>query len=243
MTDEEFHNQFERLKRATEEHPQDGQAWSAFGDFLCNESQNPCLAVRAYERAQELLPHQDMRLRLGRAYTLVGKAEEGIALIEACAEQHRSPEGYCFLSDAYARNGRRAEAEEAARAAIRADPAFEEGYYLLGEALKDHDRAAAINAYRTAISLDGNYALAWQALGRELGSCGDKEGSVRALKKAVELDSTDVWSHVLLANVLWTGGHIREADQEYRIALRLAPEWEDIRRWHAEFLEQTGGGC
>ncbi|HZL37263.1 MAG TPA: tetratricopeptide repeat protein [Tepidisphaeraceae bacterium] len=237
MSEEEtFRRKLASLKNATDERPDDGLAWSAFGDFLYLESENPNLAVRAYERAQELLPENDLRLRLGRAYASKGETDKGFAMMQASAAERPRAEAYCFLADAYLRNSRDVEAEEAARRAIHLEPSFEEGHYLLGEALKHRDQAAAIDAYRVALSLDNNYAIAWQGLGRELVNSGDAEGGVDVLRKAVNLDPDDMWSHVFLANGLWKIDQRQEANEQYLAAIALAPEFLDVRRWYAEFL-------
>lgn len=235
----EWQKMFEFLKKATDDRPDDGLAWSAFGDCLYNESDNPTLAIRAYERAQELLPEKDLRLRLGRAYVSKGEVERGFAMMHASAAERPRPEAYCLLADAYLRNGQLFQAEEACRTAIQLQPSFEEAYYLLGEALKDRDRPAALNAYRTALSIDNKYALAWQALGRELVASGEADEGADALGKAVDLDPEDVWSRIFLANGLWKVGRLEEANKQYLAAMALAPEFPDLRRWYEEFRQGT----
>jgi tetratricopeptide (TPR) repeat protein len=235
--DAEWHRKLESLRTATHERPDDGLAWSALGDFLYHKSDNPKLAVRAYERARELLPGTDMRLRLGSAYVQNGEADKGFAMIRASAEERPRAEAYCFLADACYRSGREADSEEAARTAIKLEPCFEEGYYLLAEALKNRDRAAAIDAYRRAVSLDDKYALAWQGLGRELTDRGDLEEGISALTTAVSLDPEDVWSRVFLANALWKANRPAAADEQYLAAIVIAPEFVDVKRWYAEFTQ------
>jgi O-antigen biosynthesis protein len=234
---DEFRKTFDSLKKATDEHPDDGSAWLAFATFLDEESDNPAMVVRAYERAQELLPQKDLRLQLGTAYVNKGEDERGFGMLRRAAEERPRSEAFCFLSDACLRRGRAQDAEQAARRAIQLEPEFEEAYYLLGNALKNHRRDEAIDAYRVALSLDDKYALAWQALGRELLASGDIRSGMEALQKAVSLDSDDIWSHVYLANALWRLGRLDQADAQYRAAIALDPDSSQLNKWYEEFLD------
>ena len=216
---------------------ENGSLWIEYGDFVQKNFEMPDEVVRAYAKAAELLPNQDLRLRLGDAYVRAGKQEEGLSLIqESLAENPRS-HGFCFLAAAYLRLGNYASAEHAAEEAVRYDPDFEEAYYLLGEATRKRSRKVAIACYRAAIERDAQYALAWQALGRELAAADSTlDEAIVALRTAIDLNPEDGWAMVFLANALWRTDHSEEADLWYRRAIDAFPEYEEMKKWYAQFL-------
>ncbi len=236
----DWQQRFMKLKKATEDHPEDGVAWCDFGDFLYRESDNPYSAVRAFVRAQELLPEWDGRLRLGRAYVAAGETARGFAMMRASAAERPRVEAYCFLASAYLGQDMTAEGEEAAREALRIEPSFEEAHYFLGLALKyQGDKVTAITAFRKAISLNTEYADAWRELGSSLIGTGNVEEGVEVLEKAVTLGPDDIWSRVYFANGLWKLERREEAQEQYLAAIDLDPEWADLRRWYQEFVDQS----
>ena len=222
-----------------ESEPTNGQFWLEYGDFVDEEYDIPDEVVLAYENAARLLPNRDLRLRLGDAYVKAGKANVGLALIKESVLSNPRAHGFCFLADAYLRLEDFNSAKEAAEQSIILDPQFEEGYYLLGEAMRHSSRQAAIGHFRTAIELDDDYALAWQALGRELAANDDTiPDAILALRKAIELNPNDGWAMAFLANSLWRIDRIEEAELWYRQGTSVLPDCPEIKRWFEQFQNE-----
>jgi len=220
--------------------PNNGTLWLEYGDFVDEEYVLPDEVVRAYENAMKLLPHKDLRLRLGSAHVEAGNPDVGIAMIKDSVSENPRAHGFCFLADAFLRLDDYDSAKQAAEQATSEDPDFEEGYYLLGEAVRHSSREKAVGYFRAAIERDESYALAWQALGRELVADDEtiNEG-IAALEKAIELDPEDGWAMAFLANALWRTDEIVAADKWYRRAMVAFPDCEEMKRWHEQFLDET----
>jgi tetratricopeptide (TPR) repeat protein len=84
-------------------------------------------------------------------------------LKRAC-EIAEGPVGFTLLGVALRNTGRRLEADEAYRNAIRTDPNYEKAYYNLGALLR-HDRPSeAHTLFRKALELDPDFAVAHREL-------------------------------------------------------------------------------
>ncbi len=220
--------------------PDDGAVWLEYGDFVDEEYELPDEVVRAYENAAKLLPKRDLRLRLGSAYVNAGKSDVGIALIRDSVADNPRAHGFCFLADAYLQLGDYESARSASKRAIAEDPSFEEGYYLLGEATRHFSQEEAIGYFRAAIKKDESYALAWQALGKELAANNDTLcEAILALRKAIELNPEDGWAMVFLANALWRMDRTDEAENWYQRAVSVFPDCDDVKRSYAQFRSEV----
>jgi tetratricopeptide (TPR) repeat protein len=223
--------------------PANGRLWLEYGDFIDETYDLPDEVVRAYENASQLLPRKDLRLRLGGAYISAGQADVGITLIEDSVAENPRAAGFCILADAYLKLGDLESAKTAAERAIAEDPEFEEGYYLLGEATCKRCREDAIGYFRKAIELDDSYALAWQALGRELAADNDAlPEAVSAFRRAIQIDPEDGWALAYLANALWRSGNIEEAAESYQRAIAAFPDCDEMKRWYMQFQSEVANG-
>lgn len=84
------------------------------------------------------------------------------------------------------------------------------------------DLEAAIAAYRRAIELDDELALAWNGLSLALARGGDLDGAIDAGRRLVELEPDDALSHTSLSRLYAEKGMIPEAEEERAIAARLS---------------------
>lgn len=223
--------------------PNNGTFWLEYGDFVDEEYQMPGEVIRAYENAARLLPKKDLRLRLGHAYIQAGEADCGLTLIkDSVAEDPRS-HGFCFLADAFLQLEDYQSARKAAQRAVDEDPGFEEAHYLLGEATRRFSRKDAIACFRAAVERDESYALAWQALERELAADDDSiDEAISALKRAIDLNPDDGWAMAYLANAFWRTDCTGQAEHWYRRAIEVYPDCEEMRRWYSQFRKETGSG-
>lgn len=219
------------------EHPSDGKRWVAYGDFIVNHFYDVQEAIRAFERAGELLPRWDNRVRLGDALVRSGKTEEGLAAMHASIAERPKSTSYCYLAGVYEYLDMLDEARAAARKAIELDDTFEEPYFLLARYSRKTSPEEAIELYRNAIGIDPDYQLAWQGLGSLLVGSGKRREGIEALKKAVDLKSDDGWAWLFLANAYEGLGQPDDADECYQRAMIAFPDYEDVKRWYDEFLE------
>jgi len=235
--DREISLKLDVMRAELKNHPADGERWVAYGDFIVKHFCDVREAIRAFERAAELLPRWDNRVRLGEALVLSGKTEEGLATMRASIAEKPRSSAYCILASVYANLDMLEKARTACEEAIELDENCEEAYYLLAEYSRKQSREEAIGLYRKAIEIDPDYELAWQGLGSLLtGTDNTLREGIDALKKAVELNSGDGWAWVFLANAYWKADELDDAEDCYQRAIAAYPDYEDIRRWHDQFL-------
>lgn len=219
--------------------PNKGILWLDYGDFLETHFDCPFEVVEAYKKAAIFLPGKDLRLRLGVAYSNVGQIEKGINLIEQSLSENPRSHGYCMLAFILIQESRLIDARTMCKKAIKLDPLFEESYYLLGETFRGKSCERAIENYQRAISLDPNYQLAWQALGRELVRKKKIREGILALSKALEIDPEDGWARIYLANAYWRIGEHQKAKQNYEKAISENPHDKNFSKWYDEFKKST----
>ena len=93
----------------------------------------------------------------------------------------------------------------------------------LGLALAAVDREAdAIAAYRAALALKADHAVAWNNLGLALQSVNDVAGAILAFRRAIELRPGFAHAHWNLAMALLLDGQFEEGWREYEWRLELA---------------------
>ena len=235
---------YKYLKRLVREHPSNGMLWLRFGDFLYREWNAPGKTLSAYEEAQRLLPHLDLRLQLGRALVNSGRDAEGLRLLSEYAQENPLPHAFTILAFNHIKMQNFSKARECARTAIGLEQDFDEAHYLLGEAFY-RDRSLGVddrfqqscNSFRSALGISPDYHLAWRGLGQILVENEETRGEgIDALRKAITLDKEDGWSMLYLANALWSAGRLEEADDSYKMAILAFPDYPECKKWYAEFL-------
>jgi tetratricopeptide (TPR) repeat protein len=83
---------------------------------------------------------------------------------------------------------------------------------------------AALELYRTVLTLDENQAWAHNRIGGILAQKGVLDEAEEALTRALELDPSLAAAHSNLGNVYYTRGNYHAALDRYREALKLEPE-------------------
>ena len=87
---------------------------------------------------------------------------------------------------------------------------FDQAVDLVAEAkLED-----AVKTYEEAISLDADFADAWQGLALALNDLGRHQPAIEAGKKLCELTPDDVLAHTTLSRLYQAAGMIPEAEAE-----------------------------
>ena len=79
----------------------------------------------------------------------------------------------------------------------------------------------AITAYRAAIELNEQMAMAWNGLAMALAKAGELEAALDAAKRYVELDPDEALAHTSLSVIYQRMGMIPEAEEERAISMRL----------------------
>jgi tetratricopeptide (TPR) repeat protein/Sec-independent protein translocase protein TatA len=191
-------------------------------------------AEAAYRRAQNLKPKDSRAIYgLGNLYSDQQRWEEAEkAYRQAIALEPESPEAHIALSFVLAQPvsgvnlaDRYTEAEKMARKAIALDSLNPVAHNQLGASLELRGiiEEETKNAYRTAIRLDPNFALAYAHLGRLLRRNGLTNESSEAYRDAVRL-ATDVPTMILVAEVMQSQQRFTESEQLLRRALREDPK-------------------
>jgi len=122
---------------------------------------------------------------------------------------------------AHLRKGDLASAALDLKQAVLALPGWASPYLHLGRALGD--KPGAVEAFRTAILINPDFAEAFQALGQSLVQSGKSEEGIQALRKAVELEPKMGMAHFNLGLALWNLKRPDEADPELMKAVELIP--------------------
>lgn len=139
------------------------------------------------------------------------------------------------------RAGRFAEAVEAFRAAVEANPESVPARVNLGAALRAAgDRDGAVAEFRAALERDPDNATAHFNLGSILAADGAWAEAAGELAEAADRVPDDAEAHRLLAEALRRTGRPAEAIPHFAIAARLAPQDEGLRVEGAATLVDLG---
>jgi Flp pilus assembly protein TadD len=154
-------------------------------------------AADAIARAQQLEPESGKVLERAAAVAAnAGRIDEAIALNEKIvAAKPDNTEVLVALADLYNRNKQPKKAEEVLNKVVALDPAnAHRTFYNLGVVIENRDDASesdhrkAIEAFRKAIGLKPDYAIAHRDLGFALLRTGDLMAASKELQKYVDLD-------------------------------------------------------
>lgn len=132
-------------------------------------------------------------------------------------------------------------ARHAFERAIEVDHKYVEAYYNLA-GLPDTSPERKRELYQQAIQLDPDYALAHQRLGVIEHEQKNFPAAEYHFRRAVELDTLDVFSHLYLANLLAVKRDAKGAEAEFRAALAVdSPDHlRDTAEFFAVFLDGEG---
>lgn len=112
------------------------------------------------------------------------------------------------------------QAEAECNIGIATDSKFPEGHWVLSMILKEQGRIdQAINEFRTANNLDGNYADGFSGLGMALLDKNDLVGATQAATKAIGINSKNSTAHYVRGEVFRRQNRLDEALAELNTAL------------------------
>jgi tetratricopeptide (TPR) repeat protein len=124
--------------------------------------------------------------------------------------------------------------------AVRIDPNYEEAIYNLAVLGEETNLDASIELLERAIQIDPNYAIAHQALGRLHQKVKDLVRAEYHFERSLEIDPSNYWSNLYMANLLGVLGRNSEAEEAYRFTTNLHPEIPSGIEFFARFLESIG---
>ena len=141
---------------------------------------------------------------------------------------------YAALADSYGRHGgggllpyreAHSKAKTAATRALEIDETLPEAHVALAVAVLNLDRdwAAAERAFKRAIELDPNFAVARQAYGGYLQMVGSSQKGIEHMKRGVELDPLSPRRHVNLSRAYYFDRQFDLALEAARTAVELDP--------------------
>jgi tetratricopeptide (TPR) repeat protein len=154
--------------------------------------------------------------------------------------RERSGRTLTFLGATYRALGDRNAARDALAEALRLDPDNAEALYNLALADAEEDRQKSIELMEKAVDIDPLYFAAHQNLGKLHHGAGDLLRAEYHFRRSLEIEPTDFWSLLYLANVLAVQKKTEEAEQTYRLATSLHPSNKDGVEFFARFLESIG---
>ena len=151
------------------------------------------------------------------------------AYARVLAAEPASVEARVGQSFTYERRGEFGLAEEAALAAIEADPADWRGYSRLGGVLLNRGAfERALEPWRRVVEIAPDHARAWSSLGSVLFQLDHFEDALDAFERSIRLQPTAVAS-VNAGTTLFYLGRPRESMEHYERAVALTPS--DPRAW------------
>ncbi len=216
-------------RRVIKEYPGNPDALHLSG-LVHHQLGNHRKAIGLIRRAVKAVPGNPMFLNnLGEACREAGKLIEAAGHYRAALNiDPGHAAAWSNLGLVQADQGKAQEAEEAFLKAIEADPRLTEALANLGNLLADRGRPAeARDRFEQALKIDPGQPEVLNDLALALKDAGDWEGARQHCLKALELDAeyADAWvnlGHVLLKLRIYD-----KAEETYREAFRLRPDYAE----------------
>ncbi len=183
-------------------------------------------AVELFEQALRLR-RDDLRVRLNMALALAatGRYERAVAMLSRLRDERPGSAMVLHNLGAVLLSSGQAEAAiPYLRESIAGDPASLGARQSLAEALLLSGQPdAALAEAKRLLTLNSWVAEAWEVHGVAAQAVGDREGAVRSLTRAVELNGYRVGARTRLADALRSAGRLGEAREHCEVAVRVEP--------------------
>ncbi|MGH8129291.1 MAG: tetratricopeptide repeat-containing sulfotransferase family protein [Steroidobacteraceae bacterium] len=182
-------------------------------------------AVPCFREAIRLEPRLPLAHRkLGEALASLGRGKDADASFEEYFEQD-ADKGKVAIALDHLRSGRKPEAIETLRAALRESPDNIDAMRCLAQIyLQDKERLGDAEALlRRATSLAPGYTAAWMLLGGVLHEVGRHRESVDAFRQATVLEPRNAPGWTGLGNAHSFSGDVERAREAYERAVELDP--------------------
>ena len=214
-----FHKTLE-LQRKKER----SSSWVFLAD--CNrELGNPSEALRLLRLTERYYPNKAwLQIFIGRIHLDLAKLKLAEKAFRKAIKKHPSADAYIFLGSTLSRQGRFREAKSCYQAALRLEPNNEEAHYNLGVRYREGKQYKKAERHlRQAIEIDYKYALAYAELGTVLLDKGLFPQARSTLMKSIKFAPKNYWARLYLANANWHLRRLKEAENQYRAAIKIAP--------------------
>jgi protein O-GlcNAc transferase len=129
--------------------------------------------------------------------------------------QPKRKELYALKAKADASHGAINEANASARKALEIDPQYGEAYAMIGEGLENDDRfqAEAISAYQSALRINPNLFMVYDALGQLFVDTKDAKKAEEIYRQGMAIDPKHMSGRFRLGRLLLEQGRLTEARQ------------------------------
>ena len=229
-----YEQAMEELSAAVPHHPLIGLngIYQSLG-AMAAARQNFDAAITAYEQRVDIHPNDaDAHQDLGDTYARLGRHAEALAefaMVSTLAIGRA--DAFTAMAQVHLKEGRYAEAVEAARRALDLNAAYAPAHYTLGTSLVRLGRtdegqkeleefqrlqAEAASAHAREIELGGLRREASESSAK-----GDHEQAVSLLRKALLIEPDAAVSHLNLGLALLYAGKPAEAIERFKVAVRL----------------------
>lgn len=182
-------------------------------------------AVPCFERAIQLEPRLPLaHKKLGEALAALGRGPEADAAFEEFFEQD-ADKGKVALALDHLRSGRKDEAVEALRTALRESPDNVDAMRHLAQIyVREKERLEDAEALlRRATSLAPDYVAVWMLLGGLLHESGRHRESLDAFRRVTSIEPRNVAAWTGLGNAYSNAGEIERSREAYERAVSFDP--------------------
>ena len=146
-----------------------------------------------------------------------------------------------ILGVAFARTKRLEKAVYALQRATFIKPDYSEGFYNMGNALKDQGNfEEAVAAYKKAISCKSDYPAAFYNMGTAFKNQDKFDEAMKAFKKAIMLKPDFFEAYNNLGNVFQEQGNYKEAINSYKEAISIKQDYAKAYKNMANALGEQG---
>jgi tetratricopeptide (TPR) repeat protein len=178
-------------------------------------------------RSQELRARVFKMLNDGIQAVKEGRPKDAIPLLEQASNiALNSFRAYFYLGVAYKADRQYQKAVEPLQIALELDPVNLQARVTLADCyLKRGDPAEALAEYHRALAQQGDYAPAFDGLGRAAEASGDVEKAVEHYRKAIALNPGFPDASMNLGDLLLREGRQNEAIDLFLQAIRVRPDF------------------
>jgi len=178
-------------------------------------------------RSQELKARVFKMLNDGIQAVKEGRSKDAIKLLEQASNiALNSFRAYFYLGVAYKADRQYQKAVEPLQVALELDPVNLQARVTLADCyLKRGDPAEALAEYHRALAQQGDYAPAFDGLGRAAEASGDVEKAVEHYRKAIALNPGFPDASMNLGDLLLREGRHNEAIDLFLQAIRVRPDF------------------
>lgn len=182
----------------------------------------------------------DIQNSLGEALERIGALD---AAVDAFRAAERARPGFQKASNnlilALVKAGKGAEAVERARALVNERPADPDRHFTLGLALSDQDAAEAIKAFRQALDLAPDHALARYNLALVLNRSDRQADAIAELQRVLATDQR-AEAYYTLGVIYWHQGDTSRAAEALRSAIASQRDYADAYAAFGGVLKSQG---